>query len=170
MIVGVKLSSGNSGNNHHLTILFEGGMHSFKRCCVCVSRNWRHESEPPLKPSQLTCGTNLIIVLRFVKSQRTPVRYVTKPWNVVLLNKKKHELLSQAYCVWHVVKTPTNIFNNSVFTASGTNQSLLSLSSLRWQSFCVFYPSIKTRASEVNSVSPFITILNISNYLVWILY
>ena len=35
MIVGVQLSSGNSapnsGNNHHLTITFEGGMHSFKR-------------------------------------------------------------------------------------------------------------------------------------------
>ena len=35
MIVGVQLSSGNSapnsGNNHHLTIPFEGGMHSFKR-------------------------------------------------------------------------------------------------------------------------------------------
>ena len=32
MIVGVQLSSGisapNSGNNHHLTIPFEGGMHS----------------------------------------------------------------------------------------------------------------------------------------------
>jgi len=34
MIVGVQLSSGNSapnsGNNHHLTIPSEGGMHSFK--------------------------------------------------------------------------------------------------------------------------------------------
>jgi len=42
MIVGVKLSSGNnapnSGNNHHLTIPFEGGMHSFKRHGACVSR------------------------------------------------------------------------------------------------------------------------------------
>jgi len=43
MIVGVQLSSGksapNSGNNHHLTILFEGDMHSFKRQGACVSRN-----------------------------------------------------------------------------------------------------------------------------------
>jgi hypothetical protein len=43
MIVGVKLSSGssapNSGNRHHLTIPFEGGMHSFKRQGACVSRN-----------------------------------------------------------------------------------------------------------------------------------
>ena len=31
-----------------------------------VSRNWRYESEPPLKPSPLTCGTNSIIVLMFV--------------------------------------------------------------------------------------------------------
>ena len=43
MIVGVQLSSGNSapnsGNNHHLTIPFEGGIHSFKRQGACVSRN-----------------------------------------------------------------------------------------------------------------------------------
>ena len=43
MVVRVQLSSGNSapnsGNNHHLTIPFEGGMHSFKREreCVCIS-------------------------------------------------------------------------------------------------------------------------------------
>ena len=40
MIVGVQLSSGNSapnsGNSHHLTIPFDGGMHSFKRRCVCI--------------------------------------------------------------------------------------------------------------------------------------
>ena len=39
-----------------------------------VSRNWRYESEPPLKPSLLTCykvfETNSIIVLTFVESQR----------------------------------------------------------------------------------------------------
>jgi len=41
MIVRVKLSSGNSapnsGNNRHLTIPFECGMHSFKRQGACVS-------------------------------------------------------------------------------------------------------------------------------------
>ena len=31
---------------------------------------WRYESEPPLKPSPLTCGTNSIIVLMFVETQR----------------------------------------------------------------------------------------------------
>jgi hypothetical protein len=30
---------------------------------------------------------------------RAPVRYVTKTWSVVLLNKKIHILLSQVYCV-----------------------------------------------------------------------
>jgi len=59
IIVGVQLSSGNSapnsGNNHHLTIPFEGGVHSFKGQGACVSRNWRYESEPPMKPSPLTC-------------------------------------------------------------------------------------------------------------------
>ena len=42
-----------------------------------VSRNWRYESEPPLKPSPLTCyrqfGTNSIIVLMFVESQRVHI-------------------------------------------------------------------------------------------------
>ena len=77
MIVGVQLSSGNtapnSENNHHLTVPFEGGM-QFKRQGACVSRNCRYESEPPLKPSQMTCykqfGKNSIIVLMFVESQR----------------------------------------------------------------------------------------------------
>jgi len=81
MIVGVQLSSENSapnsGNNHHLTIPFEGGMQSFKRQGACVSRNWRYEPEPPLKPSPLTCykqsGTNSIIVLMFVESQRVHI-------------------------------------------------------------------------------------------------
>jgi len=43
MIFGLQFSSGNSApnsvNNHHLTIQFEGGMHSFKRQGACVSRN-----------------------------------------------------------------------------------------------------------------------------------
>ena len=77
MIVGVQLSSGNSApnsrNNHHLTVPFEGGLYSFKRQGACVSRKWRYESEPPLKPSPLTCyklfGTKSIIVLMFVESQ-----------------------------------------------------------------------------------------------------
>ena len=43
-----------------------------------------------------------------------PVRYVTKTWSVVLLNKKIHMHLSQVYCVWQVVKTPTIILNNPV--------------------------------------------------------
>jgi len=46
---------------------------------------------------------------------RAPVRYVTKTWIVVLLNKKIHILLSQVYCVWHIVKTPTIISNNPVY-------------------------------------------------------
>jgi hypothetical protein len=141
-----------------------------------VSRNWRYESEPPLKPSPRPTtllqprsngkpeavtafkllmmgvrmpetswavfkleinlrdwwiwlvdlfkfykqfGTNSIIVLMFVESQRVqiyrePVRYVTKTWSVVLLNKKIHILVSQVYCVWQVAKTPIIISNNPV--------------------------------------------------------
>jgi hypothetical protein len=90
-----------------------------------VSRNWRHESEPPLKPSPLTCKqfeTNSIIVLMVAESKRcsyrAPVRYGTKSWSVVLLNEKIHILLSQMYCVRQVVKTPTIILNNSVLRAT----------------------------------------------------
>jgi len=32
-------------------------------------------------------------------TRRAPVRYVTKTWSIVLLNKKIHILLSQVYCV-----------------------------------------------------------------------
>ena len=38
----------------------------------------------------------------------------TKTWSVVLLNKKTHILLSQVYCVWQFVKTPTILSNNPV--------------------------------------------------------
>ena len=42
-----------------------------------VSRNWRYESEQPSKPSTLTCyrqfGTNSIIMLMFVESQRVHI-------------------------------------------------------------------------------------------------
>ena len=42
-----------------------------------VSRNRRYETEPPLKPSPLTCykqfGANSIIVLMFVESQRVHI-------------------------------------------------------------------------------------------------
>ena len=89
MIVAVQLSSGNSapnsGNNHHLTIPFEVCMHSFKRQGACVSRNWKYESEQPLKPSPLTCckqfWTNSIIVLMFVESQRVHILSTCKACN-----------------------------------------------------------------------------------------
>jgi hypothetical protein len=48
-------------------------------------------------------------------AHRAPVRYVTKTGSVVILNKKIHILLSEVYCVWQVVKTPTIISNNPVF-------------------------------------------------------
>jgi len=46
---------------------------------------------------------------------RAPVSYVTKTWSVIL-NKKIHILLSQVYCVWQVVKTPTITLNNPVYS------------------------------------------------------
>jgi len=50
-----------------------------------VSRNWRYESEPPLKPSPQTCykqfGTNSIIVLMSVESQRVHIKSTCKVCN-----------------------------------------------------------------------------------------
>jgi hypothetical protein len=62
---------------------------------------------------------------------RTPISYVTKTWSVVLLNRKTHVLLSQVYCVWQVVKTPTFILNNPVFRKT-QNGNLLKLITLLW--------------------------------------
>jgi len=44
--------------------------------------------------------------------------------SVVLLNEKIHILLSQVWCVWKVVKTPTIILNNHVCT-SITNSDII---------------------------------------------
>ena len=56
-----------------------------------VSRNWRYESEPPLKPSQPTCyrqfGTNSIIMLMSVESQIVHIystcKVCNKNWGVL---------------------------------------------------------------------------------------
>jgi len=42
---------------------------------------------------------NICIFFYLVDFNRAPVRYVTKTCSVVLLNKKKHILLSEVYCV-----------------------------------------------------------------------
>ena len=109
----LQLSSGNSapnwGNNHHLTIQFEGSMHSFKRQGACVKgqalvgRLWQKSK---CSRSDRYVPTSFCYIT---------VRYVTKTWSVVPLDKKIHILLSQVYCVWQVVKTQTVIFNNPVF-------------------------------------------------------
>jgi len=94
-------------------------LHTLQVFYMCTL--WRYESEPPLKPSPLTCykqfGTNSIIVLMFAESQRVHIYSTCEVRNknsVVLLNKKIPILLSQVYCVWQVVKTPTIISNNPV--------------------------------------------------------
>jgi hypothetical protein len=42
---------------------------------------------------------SVTIVQRQFRTYRASVRYVTKTWSVVLLNKKIHILLSEVYCV-----------------------------------------------------------------------
>jgi len=90
-----------------------------------VSRNWRYESEPPLKPLPLTCGTNSIIVLMFVESQtvtyRAPLRYVTKTWSVVLLNKKKY-IYSYLKCiVYDKLLKPRQSFSITLYFGTQIN-------------------------------------------------
>ena len=60
---------------------------------------------------------SMAVLIRTFKgcTYRAPMRYVTKTWSVVLLSKKIHILLSQVYCVWQVVKTPTIISNKPVY-------------------------------------------------------
>jgi len=58
--------------------------------------------------------------------------YVTKTWSVVLLNKKTHIVLSQVYCVWQVVITPTIILNNPVFVNCNTIAVLLEFMSIKY--------------------------------------
>ena len=66
-------------------------------------------------------GTNSIIVLMFVESQRVHILSTCKVCNKNLecfssKQKKIRILLSQVYCVWQVVKTPTIILNHPVFS------------------------------------------------------
>jgi len=48
-----------------------------------------------------TCqlGTNSYYSADVCRITNAPVRYITKTWSVVLLNRKIHILLSQVYCV-----------------------------------------------------------------------
>jgi len=102
-----------------------------------VSRNWRYESEQPLKPSPQACykqfGTNSIIVLMFVDSQRVHILSTCKVCNKNLeccsikYEKKTYTPISS---VWQVVKTPTIISNNTVQFLTHFTGSLQSWCSL----------------------------------------
>ena len=78
------------------------------------NRHWNHHrwhATNSLERTRLSC---LYLWNHKGCIYRVPVRYVTKTWSVVLLNTKIPILLSQAYCVWQVVKTPTIILNDPV--------------------------------------------------------
>jgi len=68
--------------------------------------------------TQYTWDRSICIFLFNRTTYKAPIRYVTKTWSVVLLNKKILILLSQVYCVWQVVKTPTIILNNPVYCSA----------------------------------------------------
>ena len=68
--------------------------------------------------TQHTWDRSICIFLFNRTKYRAPIRYVTKTWIVVLLNKKIHILLSQVYCVWQVVKTPAIILNNPAYCSA----------------------------------------------------
>ena len=80
MIVGVLATCRHLLQMQHHVIYFYGVTSRIRFMFLLfpqVSRNWRYESEPPLKPSPLKCykqfGTNSIIVLMFVESQRVHI-------------------------------------------------------------------------------------------------
>jgi len=82
-------SAPNSGNNRHLTIPFEGGMHSFKRQSACVKGKdlvgclWQKSNW-----SMSDRRSYGVLENQLKRQQRTPLTYVTKTWSDVLLNKK----------------------------------------------------------------------------------
>ena len=112
-----------------------------------VSRNWRYESEPPLKPSPLTCRTNSIIMLMFVEPQRVHIQSTCKVCNKNLefcsIKWKTHIFLSQVYCVWQVVKTPTII--------RITLYSLRNTISLRELWLCILVSAFTQRCNKMST-------------------
>ena len=89
------------------------------------NRHWNHHhwhATNSLERTRLSCWC-----LQNHKgcTYRAPIRYVTKTCSVVLLNKKIHILLSQVYCVWQVVWTPTIISNKPVCLTNKLNYSLI---------------------------------------------
>jgi len=85
---------------------------------MAANRHWNHHRwhvTNSLERTRLSCWC-----LQNHKwcTYRAPVKYVTKTWSVVLLNKKIHILLSEVYCVWQVVKTQSVSLNNPVFTTT----------------------------------------------------
>jgi hypothetical protein len=74
---------------------------------------YKHQNDKRVRSSGDDFNGGSVSYLQF-STDRAPLGYVTKTWSVVLLNKKKYILLSQVYCVWQVVKTPTVILNNPV--------------------------------------------------------
>ena len=101
---------------------------------------------------------------------RAPVRYVTKTWSVALLNKKSI-LLSQVYCVWQVVKTPTIILNNPVYycillrQACKFSNSLIEKKRRVFVMCCVWFSEDGAGYSEVKGRVYYT--LNIQENLLW---
>jgi len=91
--------------------------------CMCIPElKVLYKSEPPLKPSPLTCykqfGTNSIIVLMFVELQRVHIQSTCKICNKNLECcsikwKNTFAPISSVLCM-EVIKTPTIILNNPV--------------------------------------------------------
>ena len=83
-----------------------------------ISRNWRHESEPPLKPSPLTCyrqyGTNSIIMLMFVQGDslaRGPKLLSIKSYVIEIMTWKFIYTYWQRWkTAWTTTPTPPAIY------------------------------------------------------------
>jgi hypothetical protein len=113
-------------------------------------------------------GTTSIIVLMFAESQTMHIYSTCKVCNkklgVMFYYIKIHILLSQVYCVWQVVKTPTIISNNPVYRTPRRTVSQLKtkisfwvmptggmpqIISTRWNSVTRLFSKMATRGRSV---------------------
>jgi len=112
-----------------------------------VSQNWRYESEPPLKPSPPTCyrqfGTNSIIVLMFVESQRVHIWSTCKV--IIIIRNTKD------WTLWSIPSPELQMLAPTLLWSSNCSPSLWSVmvwflkDSVLWHSLQVWksVPSVK---------------------------
>ena len=111
MIVGVQLSSGNSTPNSETTTIWQ-----FNSKVVCTvsrdrvrvypgtegtnqTRHWNHHRWHVTNSLERNPWSSWCLYNHKGCTYRAPVRYVTKTWSVVILNKNTHTPISSTSCM-----------------------------------------------------------------------